>query len=226
MGVMGGGQRTGGSGLWGAMGEGQRTEGAACGGDGGVPGEQSCSATEAREQERALDGLGTAVGHGHQPCIAAHLWADTARGTSAHSFAALNLGRAFPGPLEGPPAQGLGQGLSAGGGRLPTVSCDTNEGLGAWGAVGGSQARAGPVWPSLCAHRSAERAVASAGCARASGVGDPVTRASARWPVPWEALWPHVAPSVCLRSLGSEGHPRGHRGQGGKELAETVSRGI
>ena len=54
--------------MWG----GQRTEGAACGGDGGIPGEQSCS-TEAREQERALDGLGTAAGHGHQPCTAAPL---------------------------------------------------------------------------------------------------------------------------------------------------------
>lgn len=44
----------------------------ACGGDGGISGEQSCS-TEAREQERALDGLGTAAGHGHQPCTAAPL---------------------------------------------------------------------------------------------------------------------------------------------------------
>lgn len=114
--------------------------------------------------------------------------------------------------------------MSAGGGQLPTVSCDMNEGLRARGAVGGSQAWAGPVRPSLCAHRGAEQAVASAGHARAGGMGDPVTRASAHRPAPWEVLWPHTAPSACSRSLGSEGHPRGHRGQGGKGL--TVSRGI
>ena len=69
-------------------------EGAACGGDGVVPGEQSCSATEVQEKERALDGPCTAVGLGRQPCMAARLQGDSTCGGSAHSFAALILGRA------------------------------------------------------------------------------------------------------------------------------------
>lgn len=89
--------------------------------------------------------------------------------------------------------------------------------------MGRSQAWAGPVWPSLWAHRGEERAVAAARRALAGGAGDQGLCPLAR---PWEGLWPHVSPSKHSRSLGGERRPCRHRGQGGKELAETVSRGI